>query len=257
MNYSVSIIGSGKVATQICEALYSAGIEILQVYDRHIEKADRLAGKVHCESVSQYHEINSIADLYIIAVSDDAIYEVQASLPPKIKQNRIVVHTSGFTSIHTLDQVVHRGVFYPLNTFTEELKVDFTQTPFFIDSAIEEDLKVLKNIASVLSDKVIVADDNKREQIHVAAVIVSNFSVALLGMGEKIMEEMNLSMDYLRPLLEKTYENCLRYPAAEIITGPASRGDIEVVKKHLRKLDKHPDIKKIYALMSQYISDKL
>ncbi len=257
MGYSVSFIGSGKVANQLAQGFYENGVEVVQIYGRNLKKAHFIAESVNAEAISHYDALSTEADVYIIAVKDDAISEVQASLPEEIATQKIVVHTSGFNSIDKLDSIAHPGIFYPLNTFAEGVTVELIETPFFIDAELDADLEVLYELAHTLSEKVEQADDDKRAQIHIAAVIVSNFSLALVAMGEELMEEVHLSMQGLKPLMERTYENALRYKAAEAITGPAVRGDIAVVQRHLRKLKNHPDIEKIYALMSQYITDKM
>lgn len=257
MKQSVTILGSGKVASQLALTLFSHGIKILEIYGRRIEMAERIASDIGARAVDSLERLNHAADLYIIAVSDDAIEKVQADLSPRIKEAKIVVHTSGFSSIHKLSEINHRGVFYPLNSFVEGRHIDFRQTPIFIDSQYKEDGYILRDLASTISDKVEEAGDSRREQLHVSAVIASNFSVGLIAMAEKLMGEAKLSMDYLKPLMDRTYQNLLKSPAKEVITGPAVRGDMEIVHSHLRKLEKHNEIKHIYHLISQYITDNL
>ena len=62
------------------------------------------------------------ADVYIIAVSDDAITNLSEQLPFK---NKLVVHTSGSVGIYDIDKTQKRGVFYPLQTFSKDAKMDF------------------------------------------------------------------------------------------------------------------------------------
>lgn len=257
MDYSISFIGSGKVATQLAIALFNKGIKINQIFSRSEENAQKLASQVAAETLTSIKQLKADSDIYIIAVTDDAIPVVQELLPLEIRTEKLVVHTSGFTSINTLSSVLNAGVFYPLNTFTSTSEVDFKTTPIFIDARNDKDILILNELASMLSDIVEKADDNMREQLHIAAVIVSNFTIGLLGMGNELMEEVNLPMKYLKPLMEKTCENCLNHPPNEIITGPAIRGDIDVIERHLRKLKDHPTIEKIYALMTYYITENL
>ncbi len=257
MNYTVTIIGSGKVANQLAVAFHVNEIQIVQIYGRRIGKARAIAELCNAEAVSNYDQISHSADVYVLTVSDDAIETVQASLPLPIRENKIVVHTSGFSSINKLHSVKHRGVFYPLNTFAEGSTVDFKQTPVFIDWVEKKDKEILHKLATRISDKVQDADDAQREQLHVAAVIVSNFSVALSDIAQKLMDDASLPMQYLKPLMERTYSNLLNHDAAEVITGPAVRGDEVVIEKHLRKLESYKEIRDIYIKLNQYITDNL
>jgi hypothetical protein len=70
------------------------------------------------------------ADLYIIAVSDDAINTVAAMLPLK----PISGHTSGSMGLDVLHDNNRRGVFYPLQTFTKNKPVDFKSIPICLES---------------------------------------------------------------------------------------------------------------------------
>jgi hypothetical protein len=37
-------------------------------------------------------------------------------------------------------------------------------------------------------------------------------------------------------------------------TGPAARGDVETMRRHLKLLDEYPDLQKMYKLFSSNIS---
>ena len=94
----LSIIGSGNVAQHLIRAFIEAQnkgaeIELMQVYSRQPENVAHLidADKV----TSHFHELIKV-DIFIIAVSDDAIANISAQLPFK---NQLVAHTSGTVSI--------------------------------------------------------------------------------------------------------------------------------------------------------------
>lgn len=102
----LTIIGSGNVGQHLIKAFAkSEAIEIVQVFSR---KKETLSAIIEYEKiVSDFSELKE-ADLYIIAVSDNAISEVSGQIP---FQNQLVVHTSGAASIDTLDEKTEKVFF--------------------------------------------------------------------------------------------------------------------------------------------------
>jgi predicted short-subunit dehydrogenase-like oxidoreductase (DUF2520 family) len=67
------------------------------------------------------------ANLYVIAVSDEAVAEVASQL---IVHNKLVVHTAGSVSKDVLKQASRNyGVLYPLQSLRKEMK-DLPLTPY-------------------------------------------------------------------------------------------------------------------------------
>src|SRR3954462_3349851 len=110
----ITLIGSGNVAQHLIKAFdKSETIEIAQVFSR---KKETLASVIEFDKIVDDFQDLKEADLYIIAVTDNAIADVSAQLP---FINQLVVHTSGTASIETLDDKNRKGVFYPLQTFSK------------------------------------------------------------------------------------------------------------------------------------------
>ena len=70
------------------------------------------------------------------------------------KENALWVHTAGSIPMNIWQGHVARyGVLYPMQTFSKQREVDFGQIPCFVESNSEEDVQLLKDIASALSEK--------------------------------------------------------------------------------------------------------
>ena len=87
----VVIIGSGNVATSLAHGL-AARCEVAQIYSRTLVHAQALANAVGCPATSDLDELVRDADVYIIAVKDDAIADILAAVPDNCA---LWVHTSG------------------------------------------------------------------------------------------------------------------------------------------------------------------
>lgn len=246
---SIVIIGSGNVAQHLIAAfLQSNEIELIQVFSRQKEKVLHLLSPD--KIVSDYSEIKQ-ANVYLIAVSDNAIAEVSAKLP---FENCLVVHTSGSMFMEILADKNRRGVFYPLQTFTKNKAVDFSIIPICLEAENENDFATLKTVAQSISSVVESISSEQRKALHVAAVFVCNFVNHLYLMGQEICEEHHLPFELLQPLILETAEKITHLSPKEAQTGPAKRNDTTTINAHLQLMT-DANKKEIYQLLTKSIID--
>lgn len=241
------IIGSGNVAQHLIKAfLNSKKIELVQVYARNSEAVRHILA-----SNKITNSLNSIseADIYIIAVSDDAIADISSKLP---FTDRFVVHTSGSVALEQLDTKNRRGVFYPLQTFSKNKEVDFSKIPLCLESEQSNDYKILEETAKAISSLLYTIDSRQRQSLHVAAVFVNNFTNHMYTIGNQICGENAIPFDILRPLIQETAAKIELLTPLEAQTGPAKRKDEKTIEKHLNFL-KDDNQKAIYTLLTQSI----
>jgi predicted short-subunit dehydrogenase-like oxidoreductase (DUF2520 family) len=245
----ITIIGSGNVAQHLIEAFAkSNAIEIIQVFSRSQKQISPLLS-----SSKINNDWNALvdADLYIIAVSDDAIASVSSQLPFK---NRLVVHTSGSAPLISLDDKNRKGVFYPLQTFTKGKAVDFKKIPFCLETQLESDYVILEKVAQSISDSVYKIDSHQRKALHVAAVFVNNFTNYLYQLGNDICQENHVPFEILKPLILETAEKILTLTPKEAQTGPAKRNDISTIEAHESFLS-NENQSTIYKILTQSIQN--
>ncbi len=241
------MVGSGNVAGHLIRAFHEAGIRVNQVFHKDAAKAADAASLANAQ-----HGL--IADappegpLIIIAVSDDAIAEVSSLLPT----SRTVVHTSGTVSMDALIQK-ERGVFYPLQTFTRDVTPDWKSIPFCIESSASALTKNLCELAVVLSEAVYTLNSEQRKWIHVAAVIANNFTNLLYTESAALLKKHELPFDLLRPLIAETARKAQQQDPESLQTGPARRGDIETINKHLDQLSDNPELRDLYRALTERI----
>lgn len=249
----IIIIGSGNVAQHLIAAFQNSKntgdeIELTQVFSR---KANTLANVLDASLITTDIANLLEADLYIIAVSDDAIAAVAAQLAFK---NRLVVHTSGSVGLDVLDDNNRRGVFYPLQTFTKNKAVDFKTIPICLESENSTDFRLLEKVAKVISDKVFAINSEQRKALHVAAVFVNNFTNHLYTIGNEICQENQVPFDILKPLILETAQKIMTISPKDAQTGPAKRNDLKTIEAHQLFLsDKNQST--IYKIITQSIQD--
>jgi predicted short-subunit dehydrogenase-like oxidoreductase (DUF2520 family) len=247
----VSFIGSGNVATHLAKGLYSKGVDVYQVYSKSIGNAEELAEKVDALAIQSLACLNlHKVDLLIIAIKDDIIENLANSIT---SSNTIVVHTSGTQSLDVLKEHRLRGVFYPLQTFSKQTEMDLTQVPFCIESNDTEVEGKLINWACMLSNDVRVINADTRKEIHLAAVVACNFTNHMFALAEELLEESNADFSILKPLIQETVAKAMHQHPKEVQTGPAVRGDNEVIKNHLERLESNPNLQTLYSELSNSI----
>ena len=250
-----TLIGAGNAAWHLGLALHAAGVEVLQVYSRNLQKAKSLSDLISSEAISDFAELRP-ADLVIVAVSDQAIPEVAAALPRFIPADAFVVHTSGGTSSAYLAAHFERyGVFYPLQTFTAGREVDFRSVPLCVHAGREEDLLLLEELGRRLCDRVYRIDDERRQWLHLAAVAVNNFPNHLYALAEQTLNDHQLPFDLLRPLILETARKVQDALPGPMQTGPAARGDRATIEAHLRLLEEYPQFKAVYEVLTRSLLD--
>jgi predicted short-subunit dehydrogenase-like oxidoreductase (DUF2520 family) len=246
---SISIIGSGNVAQHLISAFLKAeNLELIQVFSRNPKTLTHLLDSDLI--VSDYKKLKEV-DICIIAVSDDAISLVSSQLP---FTNKLVVHTSGSLAIKDLSSNNKKGVFYPLQTFTKNKEVNFKEIPICLEAQNIEDLILLKEVATNISDKIFEITSEQRKPLHAAAVFVNNFVNHLYLIGNEICEEHNVPFEILKPLIIETANKIKTLSPEKAQTGPAKRKDTTTINKHLEILT---DInhKEIYKILTKSIID--
>jgi predicted short-subunit dehydrogenase-like oxidoreductase (DUF2520 family) len=248
---NIVIIGTGNAATVLGKKFKEAGHHIVQVFGRDASAASKLAYQFDTESTNYWSVIRKNADFYLIAVVDDAITEVakHVHVPGKI-----VAHTAASVSKDVLKTMSHHyGVFYPLQSLRKDVD-KLPDVPVFIDASDDATRKKLEQLArSISKDKVIVAGDKERLTMHVAAVIVSNFTNHLYKLAEDYCKNEGLDFKQLIPLIEETAQRLRTISPSQAQTGPAIRHDSPTIEQHLIILEKYPHLKKIYEMMTESI----
>jgi len=243
---SVVVLGTGNVGTHLINAfLENSSIELVQVYSR--KKSSLILFSDRVDTTNSLRTLKT-ADVYIIAISDDAISKFSSKL---VLKNKLVVHTSGGASIDVLKTNANKGVFYPLQTFSKEQSIDFKSIPICVETENKEDLILLKKLAELISNKVFMIDSEQRKYLHIAAVFTNNFVNHLYKIGFDICRENNVPYEALYPLIQETAQKIMLNKPDNVQTGPALRNDKIIIEKHINLLSVEKS--KIYQLLTESI----
>lgn len=253
-NYkTVSIIGSGNLAFHLSKAIINSSTYKLQgIFGRTEARVKRLADQVGCEFDMLDEPYRFTSELVILCVSDDAIKEVLDV--HHFPEETLVIHIAGSVplSIFEAHGVQNGGVFYPLQTFSKNREIDFSDVPIFIEAQQLASLQELQALAFDIGGTYRELDSEKRLQLHLAAVFSSNFTNSLMVGAESLLKDIGLEFRVLYPLLIEVVEKSARIGPVAAQTGPAKRSDLETLKKHEESL-KNEEMRQLYRLMSDLI----
>ena len=250
----IVIIGAGNVATHLCFALQKAGITISQVYSRTEEAAELLAKQLNTSFTNDISTIQTDADIYIYCLKDSVLEE----FIPKIKAREAIhIHTAGSINIDIFAPYFkHYGVLYPLQTFSKNKAINYSEVPVFIEASSFEVEGRLKDLAQLLTSRVFVISSEQRIKLHLAAVFACNFTNYLYTLSSEIVTEAELPFDILIPLITETADKIKYLSPLDAQTGPAVRMDQNVISKHLEILNKSEDKKLIYEELTKQIYER-
>ena len=244
---SVVLLGAGNVASHLYKAFKGVdSITVNQWYNRSLEALSLYKNEV--DITNNLNQLQ-VADIYILAVSDDAISQLSEALP---FNNRLVAHTSGSVSIHQLAKKHQRAVFYPLQTFSKDAIIDFKDVPICVEVLEKGNLETLKTLATAIGSTSYKISTEQRQTLHLSAVFVNNFVNQLYRIAHEISDAKSINFDILKPLILETAKKVQEMSPYKAQTGPAKRNDKKTIKRHLKQIESE-EHKVIYELLTDSI----
>jgi predicted short-subunit dehydrogenase-like oxidoreductase (DUF2520 family) len=247
----ISFVGAGRVAGALCTELYRAGFSIDMIVSKTESNGGSLASSCGAEwSSDPVFPVSS--GIIIVAVPDHQLVSVLNDLI--IPGGSIVAHTAGSLGLEIFPETIpDHGIFYPLQTFSDERKVDFNGLPFLLESDNDKTMQILVNLANALGGKVYNVDSERRKIIHLAAVFACNFTNHMLTLGNDLVKKAGFSFELLEPLIKETVLKALDNGPENSQTGPAVRNDHNTLEKHMDLLSFSPELQKLYNDMTSSI----
>ena len=250
LNQGISIIGCGNVAWHLAEAFRNSGTKINCIVSRNPDKAKELATHIGTIYSNKLDSIPQNTSLALICISDDAIEEVAKGINPEIP----VAHTSASIPLSALgSDNKSTGVFYPFQTFTKNVRQGSANFPVFIESESPEMLAVLEKLGNKVSDTVVKMTSEKRKYLHIAGIIVNNFTNYLYGRANDILIEKGINPEYLLPIIHETTAKLEFDHPDKLQTGPARRKNYNVIQSHLELLKGEVEAEELYKFLSTLI----
>ena len=249
----ISFAGAGRVAGALCREFFQKGHSIELIVTPGKDHGPKLADSCGA-SWSDEPVFPDSTDIVIVSVPDHALPDLLGRI--KCGRNCVVAHTAGSFGLELFNKRISRpGVFYPLQTFSAERRIDFTGVPVFIEASGKDTEALLADLAGSVGSTVRIADTASRRLLHIAAVFVNNFTNHMLESGMEIAGMSGFDFKVLEPLIKETVNKAIDIGPENAQTGPAVRYDLNTMEKHMDLLSFSPELKKLYGEISRSIMD--
>ena len=213
---SVRVIGGGRAGGAMAAALAEVGWDVRPVLGRAAPAADVTAAATG-------------VDLVLIATPDAAVAEVAAAVEPS--PAAAVAHLAGSLGLDAVAPHPRRAALHPLVSLPDAT-VGARRLLSGCWFAVAGD-PLARQVVTDLGGKALEVADRDRGAYHAAAVVASNHLVALLGQAERIGLQAGVPFAALLDLARTTVDNVEELGPAAALTGPAARGDIDTIRRHL------------------------
>lgn len=217
----IAIIGAGSVGTNLHHALAQKGIRAELVHARPLT-ADPAA-------VAALPK----ADCYIYTVADHALREVVSKVQAP---QALHLHTSGSMPIEVFGaDKPHAGVLYFFQSFSREVLIDdWSGIPCIIEGRNIDDIAAIYSLAQCLTSHIYEANQHDRERLHIAGVFANNYTNLMYQIAADVLQGTQIPFEALLPLIDQTAVKVHTLKPFDAQTGPAKRGDKEVMNHHLK-----------------------
>ena len=231
----IVLIGRGRLATNLEHALLQAGHDVVSINSRTLES------------------LPLEADVFVVAVKDAALTDVLRAAT-KGREDQLFVHTAGSMPMNLFAGLTaHYGVFYPMQTFSKERLVDFNEISVFLETNDAASMERLKMLAATLTPHVYELDSEGRKHLHLAAVFACNFVNHCYALSAEVLAAKGLPFSVMLPLVDETAQKVHELAPKDAQTGPAVRGDQNVMQMQAGMLADIPAVKQIYEALSNDI----
>ena len=248
---ATTLVGTGRLARSLAPLLGRAGHPLVAVVGRSVAAARCVARRVSgARATTSLRTGAEQGRLVLLAVPDRAIATVARELASTeiVWRGRVVLHHAGALGCEPLRSLRRAGagvgVLHPLQSLgTPELVSEILPGSRARVEGDARGRRAALRLARALGLVPLALRDltpRQRTAYHAAASLCSNDLLALVAVGCGLLESLGLgrrrALDALLPLLRGTLRQIERGGLTGPLTGPATRGDVDTLRAHLRRL---------------------
>jgi len=248
----VLIVGAGRMGLALGAALlHNRAVERLVYYGRGMEPPPHPIFEPGEQMSAEYrmgpYPVPPGTTVIILAVPDSALAEVAYDLarvgqaPPGCAAFHLsgALSTEVLAPLHSAGYAV--GSIHPLQAVADPwFSADRLLGVAFAIAGESAAISAARRIVNSLDGQPLLIPPAQRPTYHAAAVVASNYLVALMSFAVRLMDQAGVSEDKavpaLLPLIRGTLDNLNQLGVKASLTGPIPRGDTDTIRLHLARL---------------------
>jgi len=243
----IGILGGGRAAWAYGSAWHRIGWPLAGVWLRP-ESTSRVA-ELLAVPRRELGDLAAESDLLLVAVSDRAIAGVAGQIPDGPS---VIFHASGGL------QAVRGGFsLHPLKVLPPVGEPSDLGGALLVFEGSHRE--TAQQIATAVGARFAEVAPERKALYHAGAVFGANYVAALLEIAADLLARAGIddARADLAELAESAVRNWSAHQGAQRFTGPAARGDREVLERHLEALAADPQVAEIYRLLADRIHPRL
>jgi predicted short-subunit dehydrogenase-like oxidoreductase (DUF2520 family) len=273
---SVAIVGPGRVGQALGKALARAGVSIEFIAARRLERArqaSRFIGRGRAVALDD--PSLAVAKVFIISVADRAIAPVAKQLANLLAMHsipgkrgkplagRIFLHTCGSVDATVLRPLARLGgacgSLHPFQTVPSPAQgAKNLVGTFWTTEGDPRACRLARAWVRLLKGKIVRIRSRDKTLYHLSAFLVCPTLIALMERATGFLEEVGAPTRVARAMLgafvSETVKNFVAFGGRRSMTGPASRGDWAVIRRHRRELHRRaPEVLPVYDALLREI----
>jgi predicted short-subunit dehydrogenase-like oxidoreductase (DUF2520 family) len=250
MTETLSIIGAGRVGRALGRRMRESGWKIGAVVTRNESSARRAVRFIGAGSAHAGLSRRILASTCILVTTPDGAIEEVAKELARIGgeelQGQVVLHTSGAMDSGVLNAIrscgAAAGSMHPLQTFSG-VTIPSLEGKIF---AIEGDpmaVRTARKIARALGATPSPIEAGNKLLYHAAGALAAGHILVVMEAAIQLFMSFGMkrseAVRALLPMTKQVLQNYERLGPRAAWTGPLSRGDHEVIAKHVRVLQEY------------------
>jgi predicted short-subunit dehydrogenase-like oxidoreductase (DUF2520 family) len=252
LHNNILLVGTGGLALSLVSALVKSKNYTIFSQGSNEENTNAFCRKF---KIKPFKELENKKDLIVLLAVPDSQIEVCAVKYANF--SNLMVHFSGTTTIETLSKLVkNAAVCWPIGSFSKSKKVNFSKIVCTLSASNKYSENILLNIIESIPSKYIFLNNEERMKLHLTAVVLNNFIYHLLTLTKEWTTKENIDNSLFNSLLKATTASFYENDNGEKQTGPAKRKDKIILNKHLKLLEKYPELQNIYSVFTASILKK-
>ncbi|HSP13267.1 MAG TPA: DUF2520 domain-containing protein [Thermoanaerobaculia bacterium] len=240
----LGIVGGGRAAWAFGSAWRRIGWPISGVWLRE-ESHSHIAELLETARLD-IEDLAGDAEVILVGVSDRSIPDVAKAIPPT---DAIIFHASG-----AMQSIRDGFSLHPLKTLA------VVGAPSDLSGALivfeGNHRKTAKLIVKAIGARFAEISAEQKPLYHAAAVFGANYVAALLDIAQQIMADAGVTdvRADLAALARSAIDNWVAHEDDTRFTGPASRGDLETIRRHMNALRNQPRLAELYEILAEHIA---
>ncbi|MEM8964252.1 MAG: Rossmann-like and DUF2520 domain-containing protein [Acidobacteriota bacterium] len=240
----VTVAGPGRVGGSMALWLTTRGATIARIAGRHEhERARALSTRLGCPWVPIASSTSDDCDLLLLTVADDALEAVTENLARRPRAP-VVLHCAGGHGIAPLAPLASLGTscgtLHPLLSFPTVRPTAPAATVYAL-TGDPPAFELAHRLALAFDGHPVRVDDDARTRYHLAASLAAGGVATVLAAAFELVDDLDdadaVRGGYLNLTRGVLDAMSTKLDAAGSITGPAVRGDVATVRRHLDLLD--------------------